>query len=99
MRAFQQLLRMEAALNESAWRRQAPDLSGRWERDSTQNVDECIAFLKAHGHDQATAEAKASGFTGPCPRPHFQGAGQAMHSRAGSPRPLTASRPGVFSPV
>jgi hypothetical protein len=50
---------MEAALNESAWRRQAPDLSGRWERDSAQNLEECIAFLRAHGHDAATAEAKA----------------------------------------
>ena len=50
--------RMEAALEQSAWRRQAPDLSGRWERDSSQNVEDCIAFLEAHGHDTATAVSK-----------------------------------------
>ena len=51
-------MEMEAALEQSAWRRQAPDLSGRWERDSSQNVEDCIAFLEAHGHDTATAVSK-----------------------------------------
>jgi hypothetical protein len=50
---------MEAALNESAWRRQAPDLAGRWERDSTLNIEERIAFIQAHGHDLPTAKAKS----------------------------------------
>jgi len=43
---------------ETAWRRQAPDLSGRWERDSTQTLEERVAYIQAHGHDLATAEAK-----------------------------------------
>ena len=49
---------MEAALEQSAWRRQAPDLSGRWERDSSQNVEDCVSFLEAHGHDTVTAVSK-----------------------------------------
>jgi hypothetical protein len=36
----------------------APDLTGRWERDSNQTVEERVNYIQAHGHDLATAEAK-----------------------------------------